>query len=71
MEQRALKIISYLKTSGGQNSNLYLNAVHFSIPVLIRHLSQLKTVAFLALVSYTQCSIVVVLKSALDLLLSI
>ncbi len=38
MEQRALKnvsiclntnIYSYLKTSGGQSYNLYLNAVHF------------------------------------------
>jgi hypothetical protein len=38
MEQRALQnvntclntnIYSYLETSGGQNSNLYLNVVHF------------------------------------------
>jgi hypothetical protein len=31
MEQHALKtnIHSYLETSGGQSSNLYLNAVHF------------------------------------------
>jgi hypothetical protein len=38
MEERALKnvnnflitnIYSYLKTSGGQSSNLYLNVVHF------------------------------------------
>ncbi len=38
MQQRALKnvnnylnvnIYSYLETSGGQSSNLYLNAVHF------------------------------------------
>jgi hypothetical protein len=38
MEQRALRnvnnckntsIYSYLETSGGQNSNLYLNVVHF------------------------------------------
>jgi hypothetical protein len=38
MEQRALKIVnnclntniySYLETSGGQSSNLYLNVVHF------------------------------------------
>ncbi len=36
-----------LETSGGQSSNLYLNVVHFSPPVLIRHLWQLKTVAFL------------------------
>jgi hypothetical protein len=32
---------------GGQSSNLYLNIVHFSTPVLIRHLWQLKTVVFL------------------------
>ncbi len=50
MDQRALKninnclntnIYSYLETSGGQSSNLYLNVVHFSTPVLIRHLWQL------------------------------
>jgi hypothetical protein len=41
------KIYFYLVTSGGQNSNLYLNVVHFLTPVLIRHLWQLKTVAFL------------------------
>ncbi len=35
------KIYSYLKTSGGQSSNLYLNVVYFSTPVLIRHLWQL------------------------------
>jgi hypothetical protein len=40
-------IYSYLKTSGGQSSNLYLNVVHFSTPLLIRHLWQLKTVLFL------------------------
>ena len=40
-------IYSYLETSGGQSSNLYLNVVHFSTPVLIRHLWQLKTVVFL------------------------
>ncbi len=39
-------IYSYLKTSGGQSCNLYLNVVHFLTPVLIRHLWQLKTVAF-------------------------
>jgi hypothetical protein len=33
---------SYLETSGGQSSNLYLNV--FSTPVLIRHLRRLKTV---------------------------
>ncbi len=40
-------IYSYLKTSGGQSSNLYLNAVHFLTPELIRHLWQLKTFVFL------------------------
>jgi hypothetical protein len=40
-------IYSYLETSGGQSSNLYLNVVHFLTPVLIRHLWQLKTVVFL------------------------
>ncbi len=40
-------IYSYLETSGGQSSNLYLDVVHFSTPVLIRHLWQLKTVVFL------------------------
>ncbi len=34
----------YIETSGGQNSNLYLSIVHFSTPVLIRQLWQLKTV---------------------------
>jgi hypothetical protein len=38
---------SYLKTSDGQSTNLYLNAVHCFNPVLIRHLWQLKTVLFL------------------------
>jgi hypothetical protein len=56
MEQDALKnvnnclntnIYSYLETSGGQSSNLYLNVVHFLTPVLIRYLWQLKTVVFL------------------------
>jgi hypothetical protein len=40
-------IYSYLETSGGKSSNLYLNVVHFLTPVLIRHLWQLKTVVFL------------------------
>ena len=44
MEQHTLKnvnnclntqIYSYLKTSNGQSSNLYLIVVHFSLPVLI------------------------------------
>jgi hypothetical protein len=39
-------IYSYLETCGGQSSNLYLNVVHFSTPVLIRHLWRLKTVVF-------------------------
>jgi hypothetical protein len=56
MEQRALKkvnsclntnIYSYVKTSGGQSSNLYLNVVHFSMPVFIRHLWHLKTIVFM------------------------
>jgi len=41
------KIYSYLETSGGQSYNLYLNVVHFSTPVLIRYLWQIKTVVFL------------------------
>jgi hypothetical protein len=40
-------IYSYFETSGGQSSNLYLNVVHFSTPMLMRHLWQLKTVVFL------------------------
>jgi hypothetical protein len=56
MEQCALRnlnnhlntnIYSFLETSGGKSSNPYLNVVHFSTPVLIRHLRQLKTVVFL------------------------
>jgi hypothetical protein len=55
-EQCTLKIVnnclntniySYLKTSGVQSYNLYLNVLIFSTPVLIRHLWQLKTVVFL------------------------
>ncbi len=40
-------IYPYLETSGGQSSNLYLNVVHFSIPVLVIYLWQLKTIIFL------------------------
>ncbi len=40
-------IYCYLERSGGQSSNLVLNIVNFSTPVLIRHLWQLKTVVFL------------------------
>jgi len=56
MEQRSLKnvnnylntnIYSYLETSGGQSSNLYLTVAHFLTLGLIRHLWQLKTVVFL------------------------
>ncbi len=56
MEQHALRsvnnclntnIYSYLETSGGQSSILYLHAVHFFNTSLIRHLWQLKTVVFL------------------------
>jgi hypothetical protein len=39
--------ILLIETPGGQSSNLYLNVVHFLMPVLIRHLQQLKTVVFL------------------------
>jgi hypothetical protein len=55
MEQYALKIVnncfytkidSYVETTGGQSSNLYLNVVNFLTPVLIRHLWQLQTVVF-------------------------
>jgi len=64
MEQRNLKnvnnylntnIYSYLETSDGQSSNLYLNVVHFSTPELIRHLWQLKTIVFLHL--YLICAV--------------
>jgi hypothetical protein len=41
---------------GGENSNLYLNVVHFSTPVLIRHMWQLKMADFLH-----RCPICVVL----------
>jgi hypothetical protein len=56
VEQCALKnvnnclntnIYSYLETSGVQIYYLYLNDVHFSTPVLIRPLWQLKIVIFL------------------------
>ncbi len=56
MEQNALKnvnhclntnIYSYLWTFFGHSSNLYLNFVIFSTPLLIRHLWQLETVVFL------------------------
>ncbi len=56
MEQRALKnvnkylntnIYSYLETSGGQSSNLYLKVVHFLTRVIIRQVWQLKTMVFL------------------------
>jgi hypothetical protein len=40
-------IYSYLETSGGQSSNLYLNVVHFFQHVLIRYLWQHKLVVFL------------------------
>jgi hypothetical protein len=40
-------IYFYLKTSGGQSSDLYLNVVHFFNTVLIRHLWHLKTFVFL------------------------
>ena len=39
-------IYSYLETSGGQSSNLYLKVL-FTTPVPVRHLCELKTVVFL------------------------
>ncbi len=36
---------------------IYLNVVYFSTPVLIRHMWQLKTVVFPALVPNTHCAI--------------
>ncbi len=56
MEEHALKnvnnylnpnISSYLDTSGGQSSDLFLNVAHFLTPVLVRHLWQVKTDVFL------------------------
>jgi hypothetical protein len=49
MEQHALKKCKHFftQTSGGQSYILYLNVVHFLMPVLIRLLWQLKTVVFL------------------------
>jgi hypothetical protein len=55
MEENTLKnvkkclntnIYCNLETSGGISYKLYLNFVHFSTPVLIRHLWQLKAVVF-------------------------
>ncbi len=51
-------IYSYLETTSGQSSNLYLTVI-FPTPVLIRHLWQLKTV-----VSLHWCLIHVVLLLA-------
>ncbi len=42
-----INIYSYLKASGGQSSNSYLNTVHFLILELNRNLWQLKTAVFL------------------------
>jgi len=73
MEQLALKnvnyclnanIYSYLETSGGQSPNLYFNVVHFSTPVLIRHLWKLKTVVFLH--RYLICIVVLLLPQAVS-----
>ncbi len=54
MEQHALKNVNnnlntniFTLTFGGQSSNLFLNVAQFFMPVLIRHLWQLKTVVFL------------------------
>ncbi len=58
MEHRSLKnvnngsntnIYSYLEKSGGQSSDLYLNVVHFSTQLLIRHLWQRKIAVYLHL----------------------
>jgi hypothetical protein len=40
-------IYSYLETSGGQSSYLYLNAIPFLTTMLIGYLWQLKAVVFL------------------------
>ncbi len=48
-------IYPYLETSCAQSSDLYLNVVHFSKPMLIRHMWQLKDSCFPALLSNT-CS---------------
>jgi hypothetical protein len=40
-------IYSYLETSGGQSSNVYLNVFNFATLALIRHLWQLNIVVFL------------------------
>jgi hypothetical protein len=53
-------INSDLETSGGQDSNLFLNGVNFLTPVLIRHLWQLKTV-----VSLHRCLICAILLMGL------
>ncbi len=50
-------IYSYLETSGGISYNLYLNAVHFSTPELIRHLWQHKTIVILH--QYLICSVLI------------
>jgi hypothetical protein len=56
MEQHTLKtennylntnIYTYLVTSGGNSYILYLNVIHFLMPVLVRHLLKLKTVVTL------------------------
>jgi hypothetical protein len=54
------KISFYLETSGSQTYNLYLNVDLFSMPVLIRHLWQLKMVVFL-----NRCLICAVLLSSI------
>ncbi len=50
-------IYSYLETSGGQSSNLYLKLITLSTRLLIRHLWNDKTKLFPALVSNKCCSI--------------
>jgi len=53
-------IYSYLKTSGGQSSNLHLIVVHFSTLALNWHLWQLKT---LVLVHWRQIHAVLLVKN--------
>jgi hypothetical protein len=44
-------------TSGGYNYNIYLIIVYFFNTSVFKHLRQLKTACFPALVSYTWCSV--------------
>ncbi len=63
-------IYSFLETTGGQSSNLYLNVVHFfSTPVLIRHLWQLKADVFMHW--HLTCSVLLKTKMKDNLKLSV